>query len=53
VPVDAMLTVAEADALADWVALHNRNSETIYTTHAHCDHFYGLGCSNVSRALGR
>jgi glyoxylase-like metal-dependent hydrolase (beta-lactamase superfamily II) len=41
--VDAMLTVAEAAALADWVALHNRNLETIYITHAHFDHFYGLG----------
>jgi glyoxylase-like metal-dependent hydrolase (beta-lactamase superfamily II) len=41
--VDAMLTVAEAEALADWVALHNRNLETIYITHAHFDHFYGLG----------
>jgi glyoxylase-like metal-dependent hydrolase (beta-lactamase superfamily II) len=41
--VDAMLTVAEANALADWVALHNRNLETIYITHAHFDHFYGLG----------
>src|SRR6202046_3155594 len=40
--VDAMMTVAEADALADWVALHNRNLETIYITHAHFDHFYGL-----------
>src|SRR6204780_526134 len=40
--VDAMLTVAEAEALADWVALHNRNLETIYITHAHFDHFYGL-----------
>src|SRR5271163_557590 len=40
--VDAMCTVAEADALADWVALHNRNLETIYITHAHFDHFYGL-----------
>jgi glyoxylase-like metal-dependent hydrolase (beta-lactamase superfamily II) len=39
--VDAMMTVAEA--LADWVALHNRNLETIYITHAHFDHFYGLG----------
>src|ERR1700693_4906150 len=28
--VDAMMTVAEAEALADWVALHNRNLETIY-----------------------
>jgi glyoxylase-like metal-dependent hydrolase (beta-lactamase superfamily II) len=41
--VDAMMTVAEAEALADWVALHNRNLETIYITHAHFDHFYGLG----------
>ncbi len=40
--VDAMGTVAEAEALADWVALHNRNLETIYITHAHFDHFYGL-----------
>ena len=40
--VDAMGTVAEAEALADWVALHNRNLETIYITRAHFDHFYGL-----------
>src|ERR1700704_5513807 len=40
--VDAMCTVAEAEALADWLALHNRNLETIYITHAHFDHFYGL-----------
>jgi glyoxylase-like metal-dependent hydrolase (beta-lactamase superfamily II) len=40
--VDAMMTVAEAEALADWIALHNRNLETIYITHAHFDHFYGL-----------
>ncbi len=40
--VDAMMTVADAEALADWVALHNRNLETIYITHAHFDHFYGL-----------
>ena len=40
--VDAMMTVAEAEALADWVALHNRNLETIYITHGHFDHFYGL-----------
>jgi glyoxylase-like metal-dependent hydrolase (beta-lactamase superfamily II) len=41
--VDAMCTVAEAEALANWIALHNRNLETIYITHAHFDHFYGLG----------
>ena len=40
--VDAMGTIAEAEALADWVALHNRNLETIYITHGHFDHFYGL-----------
>jgi hypothetical protein len=28
--VDAMTTVAEAEALAAWIALHNRNLETIY-----------------------
>ena len=38
-----MGTVAEAETLADWVALHNRNLETIYITHGHFDHFYGLG----------
>src|ERR1700729_3601096 len=40
--VDAMPTVAEAEALAGWIALHNRNLETIYITPAHFDHFYGL-----------
>ena len=40
--VDAMTTVAEAETLADWIALHNRNLQTIYITHAHFDHFYGL-----------
>src|SRR5271154_392682 len=40
--VDAMTTVAEARALSDWIALHNRNLETIYIKHAHFDHFYGL-----------
>ncbi len=53
--VDAMGTVAEAEALADWVALHNRNLETIYITHAHFDHFYGLSilldCFPGARAI--
>lgn len=40
--VDALLTVAEAQALADWVALHHRNLTTIYITHGHFDHFTGL-----------
>src|ERR1700721_1502549 len=40
--VDAMTTVAEAEALAGWIALHYPNPITIYITHAHFDHFYGL-----------
>jgi glyoxylase-like metal-dependent hydrolase (beta-lactamase superfamily II) len=40
--VDAMTSVAEVEALGDWIALHTRNLETIYITHAHFDHFYGL-----------
>lgn len=40
--VDTLMTVAEAEALADWVALHHRNLATIYITHGHIDHFAGL-----------
>jgi len=40
--VDTLATVAEAEALADWVALHHRNLTTIYITHGHFDHFFGL-----------
>ena len=40
--VDALATVAEASALADWVALHHRNLTTIYITHGHFDHYFGL-----------
>jgi glyoxylase-like metal-dependent hydrolase (beta-lactamase superfamily II) len=40
--VDTLATVAEAEALADWGALHHRNRTTIYVTHGHFDHFFGL-----------
>jgi glyoxylase-like metal-dependent hydrolase (beta-lactamase superfamily II) len=40
--VDTLTTVAEAEALADWVGLHHRNLTTIYVTHGHFDHFFGL-----------
>jgi glyoxylase-like metal-dependent hydrolase (beta-lactamase superfamily II) len=40
--VDTLTTVAENEALADWIALHNRNLTTIYITHGHVDHFSGL-----------
>ena len=40
--VDTLATVAEAEALAGWVALHHRHLTTIYITHGHFDHFAGL-----------
>lgn len=40
--VEALTTTAEAEALANWVALHHRNLTTIYITHGHFDHFTGL-----------
>ena len=40
--VDALATVREATALADWVALHDRRLTTIYVTHGHGDHYLGL-----------
>ena len=40
--VDALCTVHEATALADWVAQHGRRLTTIYITHAHFDHWFGL-----------
>jgi len=41
--VDAFLTVEQATALADWVASKNRNLTTIYITHGHGDHWFGVG----------
>jgi glyoxylase-like metal-dependent hydrolase (beta-lactamase superfamily II) len=40
--VDALETVREATALADWIALHERRLTTIYITHGHADHYLGL-----------
>jgi glyoxylase-like metal-dependent hydrolase (beta-lactamase superfamily II) len=41
--VDAFLSVKQASALADWVAARGRNLTTIYITHGHADHWFGLG----------
>src|SRR6266566_2895730 len=41
--VDAFMTVAQANALADWVATHRKNLTTIYITHGHGDHWFGIG----------
>jgi glyoxylase-like metal-dependent hydrolase (beta-lactamase superfamily II) len=40
--VDPLMTVREATALTDWVALHDRQLTTIYITHGHGDHYLGL-----------
>src|SRR5216684_7392977 len=41
--VDAFITVEQADALVDWVEASGKNLTTIYATHGHCDHFFGVG----------
>jgi glyoxylase-like metal-dependent hydrolase (beta-lactamase superfamily II) len=41
--VDAFMTVKQANALADWVSAKNRNLTTIYITHGHGDHWFGVG----------
>jgi glyoxylase-like metal-dependent hydrolase (beta-lactamase superfamily II) len=41
--VDAFLTVEQAHALAEWVAASGKNLTTIYITHGHGDHFFGVG----------
>jgi glyoxylase-like metal-dependent hydrolase (beta-lactamase superfamily II) len=41
--VDALLTVGQADELAEWIAAHRRNLTAVYITHGHADHWFGLG----------
>jgi len=41
--VDAFMTVKQANALADWVAGRGKNLTTIYITHGHGDHWFGIG----------
>jgi glyoxylase-like metal-dependent hydrolase (beta-lactamase superfamily II) len=41
--VDAFMTVEQARALAEWVASKNKNLTTIYITHGHGDHWFGVG----------
>jgi glyoxylase-like metal-dependent hydrolase (beta-lactamase superfamily II) len=41
--VDALLTVDQARHLADWVAAHGKHLSSVYITHGHGDHWFGLG----------
>jgi glyoxylase-like metal-dependent hydrolase (beta-lactamase superfamily II) len=41
--VDAFMTVKQANALADWVAARGKRLTTIYITHGHGDHWFGVG----------
>jgi glyoxylase-like metal-dependent hydrolase (beta-lactamase superfamily II) len=41
--VDAFMTVKQANELADWVAASGKNLTTIYITHGHGDHWFGIG----------
>src|SRR5580658_6609252 len=41
--VDAYLTAKQSNALADWIASKGKNLRTIYITHGHGDHWFGVG----------
>jgi glyoxylase-like metal-dependent hydrolase (beta-lactamase superfamily II) len=41
--VDAYMTTKQANSLADWVASKGKNLTTIYITHGHGDHWFGVG----------
>ena len=41
--VDAVMTSGQAAELADWVAAAGKDLTTVYVTHAHGDHWFGLG----------
>jgi glyoxylase-like metal-dependent hydrolase (beta-lactamase superfamily II) len=40
--VDTFLSVQHSKELLDWIAESGKNLTTIYVTHAHGDHFFGL-----------
>src|SRR5690348_15574539 len=40
--VDTFLTTGQSQTLLDWVVASGKNLTTIYVTHGHGDHFFGL-----------
>jgi len=40
--VDTFLTIDQSRTLVDWVVASGKNLTTIYVTHGHGDHFFGL-----------
>jgi glyoxylase-like metal-dependent hydrolase (beta-lactamase superfamily II) len=40
--IDALATRTEAERVVDWVRATGKNLTTVYITHAHGDHFFGL-----------
>jgi glyoxylase-like metal-dependent hydrolase (beta-lactamase superfamily II) len=42
VVVDPLMTTEESRVLADWVVASGKNVTTIFVTHAHGDHFFGV-----------
>jgi glyoxylase-like metal-dependent hydrolase (beta-lactamase superfamily II) len=40
--VDTLLTIEQSKMLVDWVVAHGKNLTTIYITHGHGDHFFGI-----------
>jgi glyoxylase-like metal-dependent hydrolase (beta-lactamase superfamily II) len=41
--VDTFITVEQAEVLVQWVKASGKNLTTIYVTHGHGDHFFGIG----------
>ena len=41
--VDPLLTIEQGMAVADWVSTTGKNLTTVYITHGHGDHWFGLG----------
>jgi glyoxylase-like metal-dependent hydrolase (beta-lactamase superfamily II) len=40
--VDPLMTVEQGIAVADWVSTTGKNLTTVYITHGHGDHWFGL-----------